>query len=178
MSGPPPEYITRIAKIGEELGIRADYAAQRQLPLQLEAVELNSIGLDDAGRDCLLTPAAGAAWQNMRTRALAYGIELVPLSGFRSVDRQTEIIRGKLALGESIDEILKSIAAPGYSEHHSGRAIDIGARDALPLEEVFATTPAYAWLSRHGAHFGFRMSYPRNNRHGFVYEPWHWCWQG
>ena len=21
------------------------------------------------------------------------------------------------------------------------------------------------------------MSYPRDNPHGIVYEPWHWCWQ-
>ena len=26
-----------------------------------------------------------------------------------------------------------------------------------------------------GAH-GFRLSYPRDNPHGIVYEPWHWCW--
>lgn len=178
MSAPSPEYTSRIAAIFVELGIPADYAASRHLVLQPEATELISTGLDDAGRDCRLTPGGAQAWQTMKTRAAAYGIELIPLSGFRSVERQTEIVRGKLALGEPIEEILRSIAAPGYSEHHTGRAIDIGTRDALPLEEVFATTPAYAWLTRHGAHFGFRLSYPRNNRHGFVYEPWHWYWEG
>ena len=26
--------------------------------------------------------------------------------------------------------------------------------------------------------YGFVMSYPRDNPHGIVYEPWHWCWRG
>ena len=176
MSAPPPDYAARIAALHAELGIPADYATSRRLSLQVEVSELVSIGSDNEGRECQLAPEAAAAWKTMKERALAYGIELVALSGFRSVQRQSEILRGKLALGEPLEEILKSIAAPGYSEHHTGRAIDLGTRDVLPLEEVFAASPAYAWLTRHGSHFGFRLSYPRNSRHGFVYEPWHWCW--
>lgn len=178
MSALQPDYAARIAECLAELGIPADYAARRHLQLQPEATDLTSVVGAEAGRDCLLSPAAAEAFQTMQTRAGVYGIELIPLSGFRSVDRQTEIIRGKLALGEKIEDILRSIAAPGYSEHHTGRAIDIGTAGVPPLEEAFATTAAYAWLARHAAHFGFRMSYPRNNRHGFIYEPWHWFWQG
>ncbi|HVT32680.1 MAG TPA: D-alanyl-D-alanine carboxypeptidase family protein, partial [Rhodanobacteraceae bacterium] len=37
-------------------------------------------------------------------------------------------------------------------------------------------SPAFAWLKRHASRFGFRLSYPRRNRHGIAYEPWHWCW--
>ena len=112
----------------------------------------------------------------MRAQAREYDVALTPLSGFRSVDRQVEIIRGKRALGETIDNILRTLAAPGYSEHHTGRAIDIGTPGDLPLEESFAETKAFAWLERHGAAFGFSMSFPRDNPHGFIYEPWHWCW--
>ncbi len=178
MAAPLPPYAERIAELLRELGIGDDYASRRHLELQPEATDLVSIGYDDAGRDCLLASPTAAAWRTMRDRALVYGIQLVPLSGFRSIERQAEIIRGKLALGETLEEIFKSIAAPGYSEHHTGRAIDIGTDGVLPLEEAFATTSAYSWLARHGAHFGFRMSYPRNNRAGFIYEPWHWYWQG
>lgn len=178
MSALQPDYAARIAEYLAQLGIPADYAAKRHLQLQPEADQLVSVGLDDAGRDCLLSPQAAEAWKTMQSRARVYGIELIPLSGFRGVDRQAEIIRGKLALGETIDEVLRSIAAPGYSEHHTGRAIDVGTTGVLPLEEAFATTAAYSWLARHGGHFGFRLSYPRNNRHGFIYEPWHWFWQG
>jgi len=50
---------------------------------------------------------------------------LEPVSGFRSVERQAQLIRGKLARGQRLDDILRSNAAPGYSEHHTGRALDI-----------------------------------------------------
>lgn len=178
MSAPSPDYSLRVAEYLTRLGIPADYAAKRNLQLQPEATELVSVGLDDNGRECLLHPAAAEAWHRMKEGAQAHDIVLLPLSGFRGIDRQAEIIRGKLALGEKIADILCTIAAPGYSEHHTGRAIDIGTPGVLPLEEAFATTAAYAWLARHGGRFGFRMSYPRHNRHGFIYEPWHWFWQG
>jgi D-alanyl-D-alanine carboxypeptidase len=169
-------YARRIASLHEELGIPHDYSLRRALDVQPEAVELVSIGLDDAGRDCRLVERAAHAWKGMKARAREYDIELIPLSGFRSVERQVEIIRGKLALGENIDVILKTMAAPGYSEHHTGRAIDIGTPGELPLEESFAETRAFSWLDRHAGTFGFRLSFPRNNPHGLIYEPWHWCW--
>lgn len=178
MSVSAPDYPDRIAALLDELGIPSDYAALRHLELQPEADTLVSVGPDDNGRPCLLIPAAAEAWKAMKARASESSVHLIPLSGFRSVERQVEIIRGKLALGEDIGHILRSMAAPGYSEHHTGCAIDIGTPGVLPLEEVFVTTAAYAWLARHGAEFGYHMSYPRRNRFGFVFEPWHWCWRG
>jgi len=55
-------------------------------------------------------------------------------------------------------------AAPGYSEHHTGRAIDIGASGEPPLTETFEHTAAFRWLARRGGEFGFRLSYPRTTR--------------
>ena len=85
-------------------------------------------------------------------------------------------MRRKRERGLSIDEILKISAAPGYSEHHSGRAIDLTAPGYAALEEEFEKSPSFAWLRRHARRFGFALSYPRNNRRGIAYEPWHWCW--
>ena len=170
-------YARRISALHVEFGIPADYSFQRHLSVQREATELVSVGLADNGRDCQLTPLAAHAWKKMRAAAAAHDILIHPLSGFRSVDRQAEIVRGKLGLGEKIEAILRTIAAPGYSEHHTGHAIDIGTPGAPPLEEDFADTRAFSWLERHGGEYGFVLSFPRENRHGFVYEPWHWCWQ-
>ena len=111
----------------------------------------------------------------MKKAAAHDGIELVAISGFRSVVRQTEIIREKLAKGESIGDILRFVAAPGYSEHHTGRAIDIGSPDHGELDEDFARTRAFRWLKARARHFGFTLSFPRGNPHGIGYEPWHWC---
>ncbi|MFT3784106.1 MAG: D-alanyl-D-alanine carboxypeptidase family protein [Nibricoccus sp.] len=178
MSPQTTEYTARLHTLAIELGIPSDYAAQRQLSIFPEAAELVSIGNNPEGRACKLIRPAARAWHSMYAAARKLEIELQPLSGFRSVDRQAEIIRGKLAVGEKIEDILHSMAAPGYSEHHTGRAIDIGSEESPALEEAFADTRAFAWLQLHGNEFGFYLSFPKNNPHGFVYEPWHWCWKG
>lgn len=159
------------------LGIPADYGATRGLPLQTQASRLVSIGPNPDGRDLQLAPAAAAAWSKMRDAAAQAGITLVALSGFRSVERQVEIIRAKLSSGHAIEDILLTVAAPGYSEHHSGRAIDVGTPGQEPLTEEFGRTPAFQWLASNAGAFGFKLSYPRGNPHGISYEPWHWCFQ-
>jgi D-alanyl-D-alanine carboxypeptidase len=167
----------RLKAVWRKLGIPADYPARRHLPVQREARKLVSIGpAADDGKPVRLTPRAAAAWQRMRKAAGRDGVQLLPVSGFRSVRRQTCIIRKKLAAGECIDAILRLVAAPGCSEHHTGRAIDIVSPKELELEEAFARTAEYRWLRRHAARFGYHLSYPRKNRHGIAYEPWHWCW--
>ena len=160
-----------------ELGIPGDYARTRAMPRFREAHALVSVGpAPDDGQLVRLAPAAAAAWRRMRTAATAVGIVLLPLSGFRSIARQTALIRAKLARGEPIAEILKLAAAPGFSEHHTGRALDLGTPEHAKLSEDFGRTAAFRWLRRHADKFGFHLSYPRENRHGIVYEPWHWCW--
>lgn len=164
-------------RLWAQLGIPADYARVRRMPVQRVARSLVSVGpAADDGKHVRLTPRAAAAWQRMRAAASADGINLLPLSGYRSVPRQTRIIRRKLAAGENIADILRLVAAPGCSEHHTGRAIDIGSPDNQSLNEDFARTAEFRWLRKHATRFGFCLSYPRRNRHGIGYEPWHWCW--
>ena len=65
-------------------------------------------------------------------------------------------------------------AAPGFSEHHSGRAIDIATPGTRPLTVEFERSKAFAWLTANAAAFGFTMPYGRGNTFGFEFEPWHW----
>jgi D-alanyl-D-alanine carboxypeptidase len=111
----------------------------------------------------------------MKSAAAADDVTLLPLSAFRSVARQARIIRRKLAAGQTIEDILRVNAVPGCSEHHTGRALDFGTPGHLQLQSSFSRTRAFRWLKRHAARFGFYLSYPRNNRQGIAYEPWHWC---
>lgn len=167
-----------LRELWARLGIPADYARMRHMPVQREARSLVSIGpAADDGQRLKLAPRAAFAWRRMRDAAAADGVRLLPLSGYRSVARQTRLIRRKLATGQSLESILRYVAAPGCSEHHTGRALDIGAPGELELSDAFARTAEYRWLKRHAARFGFHLSYPRRNRHGIGYEPWHWCWE-
>jgi D-alanyl-D-alanine carboxypeptidase len=170
--------ITR-ARIRETLaqwGVHHDILESRRLPIHAEARSLHFAGLGTDGRDKFLAPRAANAWAAMRDAALADGVELLLVSAFRSFDFQVQLIQAKLAKGRTIDEILTVNAPPGCSEHHSGRAVDIGSHDSSPLEQDFEQTPAFTWLCTHAARFGFWLSYPRGNAEGFLYEPWHWCW--
>ena len=156
------------------LGIPDDYGDVHQLPPVAEPAELAYAGRDRYQRPLWLLAPAARAWQRMRDAALADGALLEAISGYRSHAYQLGIFARKLRRGQTVDEILSVNAAPGYSEHHSGRAIDIGTTGEPPAEESFENTRAFAWLMNHSGNFGFAMSYPRGNPHGITYEPWHW----
>ncbi|MDX1379702.1 MAG: M15 family metallopeptidase, partial [Xanthomonadales bacterium] len=168
----------RIEKLLEELGIRADYGVHHRLCLQAECRELQTIGTDIHGREQWMHPDAAQAWLAMRDVASGDGVTLQAVSAFRTHDYQAAIVRNKLARGTPLERILAVSAAPGYSEHHSGRALDITTPGTTALEEEFEGSEAFEWLGENAAEFGFRLSYPRGNHHRVAYEPWHWYWTG
>jgi len=170
--------LTRLRERLDALGLDDGYGARAGLPLVPEPARLALAGFDRYRRPLWLLPPAARAWTHLRDAALRENVVLDAISGYRTHDYQLGIFERKLARGQSVDEILTVNAAPGYSEHHSGRALDIGAPDEPPAEESFERTPAFDWLRRNAAAYGFAMSYPRDNPHGIVYEPWHWCWRG
>ena len=163
-----------LRELHDELGIPEDYGRNGGPPAFDEALDLVEIGPNLVGRTQRLTPAAAASWEAMGAAAKADGVALMIVSGFRSVDYQARLIRKKINAGQEIEAILKVNAAPGYSEHHSGLAVDIATPGSRPLTEEFETTDAFDWLSRNAGRFGFSMTYARDNPWGFVYEPWHW----
>lgn len=169
----------RLAQLHRELGISGSYASERGLAPHAEAQESNlvEIGINPDGRSVRLLAAAAEAWRAMKGSAEQAGFPLLPLSGFRSVARQTEIIQEKINEGQSLADILRYVAAPGFSEHHTGRALDIGISGHIELTEGFAETAAFGWLEKHAGQFHFSLSYPRENSYGIGYEPWHWCWR-
>jgi len=175
---PPPHTADPRACVAaaQALGVPRDYGRKCGLRRVREPRKLAFIGHDTQKRPQLLAPRAARAWQRMRDAAAEDGIELCVVSAFRSIEYQLGILQRKLARSQTIAEILRVSAAPGYSEHHSGRALDLTTPGFAALEEEFARSPAFAWLRKHGRRYGFGLSYPRDNPHGISYEPWHWCW--
>lgn len=169
-------YADKVGSALEGLGIASAKVAARGLPLRAEATDLVSAGPDMLGRERFLTAETAAAWEKMRAAAEADGVTLLLVSAFRSLDYQVGIFKRKLEKGQSIDQILNVNLPPGYSEHHTGRAIDIAAPGAPPLTEEFDQTLAFRWLQSHAHRFNFTMTYPRGNSHGVIYEPWHWVY--
>ncbi len=163
-----------LRELHQELGIPDDYGLDGHPPGFDEAFELVDVGPNLVGRMQQLTPLAARRWASMVAAAHAEGVRLLLVSGFRSVDYQANLIRRKIEAGHAIGEILSVNAAPGFSEHHTGAAVDIATPGSRPLTEEFEATPAFEWLGRNASRFGFTMTYPRDNPWGFVYEPWHW----
>jgi len=166
---------TSLITLASELGISSALLISRGLREYQEAdrLEIAEIGAD--GREYLLISQAAEAWRSLQAAADHDGVTLFIVSAFRSIERQTTIIRRKLDAGLSIEEILTVLAPPGFSEHHTGCAVDISTPGTAPATIEFEQTPAFSWLQTHANGFGFHLSYPRENPEGFQYEPWHWC---
>ncbi|HEV7491193.1 MAG TPA: M15 family metallopeptidase [Rhodanobacteraceae bacterium] len=158
------------------LGVPRDYARAHRMTAVREPATLAFVGTDVHNRPQWLSPRAASAFVHMRAAALDDEVTIEIVSAFRSAEYQLGILRGKCERGLAIAEILRVSAAPGYSEHHSGRAIDLTTTGYAALEEEFERSPAYAWLRKNARRFGYALSYPRGNRYGIAYEPWHWCW--
>ena len=98
----------------------------------------------------------------MRKDAKNEGIYLVFLSGYRSINLQNEIFYTlKSKRNQIATERARVSAPPGYSEHSTGFAIDIGdayKRDT-DFELEFENTDAFRWLKKNAAKYHFKLSF-------------------
>ena len=124
---------------------------------------------------------AAEALDAMMAAAQYDGIDLRLLSGFRSLDLQ-EAIFFEVASerNQTPEERAQVSAPPGYSEHSTGYAVDLGDGWApeTNLSQSFEQTEAFRWLKNHAARYHFVLSFPDGNRQGVLYEPWHWRFEG
>ena len=173
-------------------------------PLEPEALtglgDAHVIALTDP--DCRLHPAAATALLQMRSAAADVGIDLTPVSSFRSFDQQLHIWNDKfqgrrpllsrdgqpvdassLDADDRVSAILLWSALPGASRHHWGSDCDVIDRSALAAGERVQLLPAEyavggryevleAWLALNAADFGFFRPYDLD-RGGVQPEPWH-----
>jgi D-alanyl-D-alanine carboxypeptidase len=128
-----------------------------------------------------LRKAAAQSFLKMQARAKSQGVNLIPLSGFRSVKEQEHLFFAvKAQRNQETRKRAEVSAPPGYSEHHTGYAVDIGdgKAPATNLSPNFEQTAAFQWLKKHAATYSFELSFPPDNPQGVSYEPWHWRYVG
>lgn len=124
---------------------------------------------------------AASAFRALQQAAAADGVDLRLLSGYRSHALQKSIFFDvKSERNQTASERAKVSAPPGYSEHSTGFAMDLGDGDApgTNLSQSFETTRAFRWLQDHAASYHFVLSFPPANPQGVSYEPWHWRFEG
>jgi len=171
------ELPSQIQEIHDRLGISSNYISRSSLPCFDIPTDLVSIGEDVYGRPQQLRKPAAEKWLEMVEWAQEQEVELKVVSAYRSASYQEVLIQRYLDRGESIESILKRVAAPGFSEHQSGLALDVTSSGYKAVEQVFEESRAFSWLTAYADRFGFTMSFPKDNPHGVIYEPWHWCYQ-
>jgi zinc D-Ala-D-Ala carboxypeptidase len=128
-----------------------------------------------------LRAAAAQKFKDMSAAASRDGVVLVPISGFRAVsDQQYLFFDVKAERGQVATKRAEVSAPPGYSEHHTGYAVDIGDGNtpATNLSTDFENTAAFKWLEKNAPYYSFELSFPKGNPQGVSYEPWHWRFVG
>lgn len=128
-----------------------------------------------------LREAAAKKFKVMRAAAQADGVILVPISGYRTSEQQEHLFFDvKAQRGQVATKRAEVSAPPGYSEHHTGYAVDIGdgRTPATNLNTNFENTAAFKWLEKNAAYYSFELSFPKGNPQGVSYEPWHWRFVG
>jgi len=132
------------------------------------------------GREVRMRSDAARALLDLMEQARKDGVGIVAVSGFRTVAYQENLFQRAVAKYGSEEAAVRWVGRPGHSEHHTGLAVDLGEADspACDVEPQFENTQAFHWLQKHAAHFGFELSYPRDNPRGVHYEPWHWRFIG
>ena len=110
-------------------------------------------------------------YQAMVEDAKSKGINLVLFSAYRSYKKQESLWNTI----PSFDNMY--LAVPGYSEHHTGLALDISTyQDGLTNNK----NQAYEYLENNAYKFGFILRYPKDKESitGYSYEPWHYRYVG
>jgi D-alanyl-D-alanine carboxypeptidase len=124
---------------------------------------------------------ARAAFEVMRAEALKAGIDLTAFSTYRDFARQKELYTGYVAKdGEEAAD--RYSARPGYSEHQTGLAFDIGesGEEEHWASSSFGDTEGGKWLMDNAPKFGFILRYPKGAEKitGYMHESWHYRYVG
>ena len=129
----------------------------------------------------LMRKIAAEKFLEMQAAARAVGVALVPISGFRSIEDQSHVFFDvKAERGQTPATRAEVSAPPGYSEHHTGYAVDLGDGDRpdLNLQTEFDSSKAYQWMKENAVSYNFELSFPKDNAQHVSYEPWHWRFVG
>lgn len=113
------------------------------------------------------------------------GIDIVLDSCYRSVAKQQKLWDDWSADPEKGPEYVKKyVAVPGYSEHHTGLAIDVALeKDGKIIydnDEMIAEKEIFAKIHAKLADYGFILRYldGKDDITGYSYEPWHFRYVG
>ena len=120
------------------------------------------------------------AYCGLREELLGQGIQIELDSVYRSVEEQQAIWDDWMNDPELGEEYCKKyLAVPGYSEHHTGLAVDIflikDGEEIRENDDMIADTEDFAKIHALLPKYGFILRYLEGKEDvtGYNYEPWH-----
>lgn len=120
-----------------------------------------------------------AHYEDLREALLKEDVDIELDSTYRSVEEQEELWKEfEKEYGE--DYCKKYVAVPGYSEHHTGLAIDVCLiKDGKVIDDndkMIAEKEIFAKVHKALPEYGFILRYLPGDKEkitGYSYEPWH-----
>ena len=118
------------------------------------------------------------AFKKLQKAMAKEGITILLDSTYRSVARQQEIW-DEFEAEKGLEYAQQYVAVPGYSEHHTGLAIDIcivkKGKIINDNDKMIAQKKIFAKIHEKLADYGFILRYPEGMEDitGYSYEPWH-----
>lgn len=149
-----PKYIDGVLIINKSYPVPSDYVPEK-------LVYLNEKGsVVDYVKDAYLL---------LEETAKNEGLNIYSSTAYRSYSFQS-VLYENYVKRDGKEEADKFSARPGYSEHHSGLAIDLNT-----VNDEFSDTKEAKWLSDNCYKYGFILRYPKGkeNETGYKYESWH-----
>ena len=141
---------------------------------KLETVHMTN----SVGDDVEVEKKAYDAYLKLKEALEAEYIHVDLDSARRSVEAQQRIM-DDFTEKYGADYAAKTVAKPGYSEHHTGLALDlyliIDGKDVVLNEEMIQYPEIWAKIHEKLADYGFILRYLDGEEHitGYGYEPWH-----
>ena len=116
------------------------------------------------------------AFIKMARDAEAEGYKIRAISTYRTIDYQEKLYNDYVKK-DGVDKADTYSARAGYSEHHTGLAIDV---DNIRLSfNNFENTKEFSWMIDNSYKYGFILRYPKDTTiTGYTYEPWHYRYVG
>ncbi|WP_241153387.1 M15 family metallopeptidase [Enterococcus mediterraneensis] len=130
------------------------------------------------------------AYNDLVSSAKKAGINLRLISAFRSVSDQEAVFSARIAQlmsqnnlseADAKKKAMETMTEPGFSEHHTGLAIDVvdeqwlASNPNMILDESYSKKPGAKWLQANAYKYGFIVRYPdgKEDITKITYEPWH-----
>ena len=147
-----------------------NYVTENFVPKDL--IKVNEFAKDEI----YLNNECATYYIKMALDAKEMGYNLRIISAYRTLEYQ-ENLYNNYVKQDGINVADTYSARPGFSEHHTGLAIDID--NTILSYTNFENTKEFDWVINNAYKYGFILRYPKKEDiTGYIYEPWHFRYVG